>query len=847
MQIAPVSKRSTEGDYKRPLLNVDYRAVVSRADLIYLSHPDKAVEGHPIGNGKMGTLVWAAGRTIVLQINRNDVFAINKGHDGSFTGPTDCYVGCAQVTIDVGGAPFGRDESAFRQQLSLYDAEERITGKGVNVRCYISAVMDALILEIDDRRPDPQPVKVMLRMNRAPLIKTGDHVAKYKFTEAANRLMVEQSFTEKNHYCASAVAVRIAGSATETPASIAHERTIISRPKKGKRMVIISSAASWSRKKPAGRTALGILKKTAVHSYNKLFKNHASWWSAFWSRTFVHLSSADGLADFAERVRTLHLYYMASTSRGTLPPKWNGLLFVTEGDKTKWGSQFVVWTTEMMYFPLLAADAIDLTDSYFNMYLKHLPVCKKAAEQRWGIKGTYYPEIAPFDGPVVLPKDVAMEVQNIFSGRQKDKLSKRAQMLCQFEGHLCVVAFHALKGRYSWASHIASSGSELAIQAWWRYRYTGDTKWLRTHAYPLLRGTVEFYRNLVSRGKDGLYHIHKTNVHEQFWGVNDGIMDLAAIRGTAPLVIQASKILKKDVNLRAKWKDMLDNLAPYPMGNEPQSIALTGGVLARDVWAAGHLGDVEGDHNSEDSWFTPVFPFEDWTLETRDPQTDIIVQKALDIAPRLSGILKGDACGTAIRTPIVCSRAGRGEKLPSVIMTYYNAFSPMENGLSLFEAKQDPSIEHLGCISMTLQEALIQSVSARPGEPEVINILPAWPETWNAAFRLLTRGGFVVTISFLSGKLEFVEIESRNGELCRLRNPWSKPCIITDADGTAQKLNSDILSWETKKNSSYLVLPMGRQRPLQRRIAPAPEDLPVSCSYTLEGGKKLNFLLGRDK
>ncbi|NQU62909.1 MAG: hypothetical protein HQ517_01300 [SAR324 cluster bacterium] len=385
------------------------------------------------------------------------------------------------------------------------------------------------------------------------------------------------------------------------------------------------------------------------------------------------------------------------------------------------------------------------------------------------------------------------------------------------------------------------------MQAWWRYRYTDDTDWLRTHAYPLLRETVEFYRHLVKRGKDGRYHIYGTNVHEQFWGVKDGIMDLAAIRGTAPLAIKAARILEVDEELCVKWKELLDNLVSYPMGSDPESAALTNGVLASDVWAAGHLGEVDGDHNSEDSWFNPVFPFEDWTLETRDPETDRIVWKALDLAPRLSSILNGQSCTTAIRTPIVCSRAGRGEKLPSVLMSYYAAFSPLENGLSLFESPQDISSEHLGCISMTVQEGLLQSVSARPGEPEVINVLPAWPKEWDASFRLLARGGFLVTAAVRNGEVEFVEIESRFGDSCRLRNPWKRPCILMEIGGAAQELSSDILCFETRRDRSYRVLPKGRPTPKQRRLSPRASMGPVSLSYTLPNGKTLHTLLGRRK
>ena len=123
------------------------------------------------------------------------------------------------------------------------------------------------------------------------------------------------------------------------------------------------------------------------------------------------------------------------------------------------------------------------------------------------------------------------------------------------------------KGRFSWISHVASSGSELAVQGWWRYRYTGDREWLRTHAYPLLRGTVEFYRHLVKKEADGRYHLSGTNAHEDFWGVGDSIMDLAAIRGTVPLAIRAAEILEVDAELRGRWKELLANLAPTPKEN----------------------------------------------------------------------------------------------------------------------------------------------------------------------------------------------------------------------------------------------------------------------------------------
>jgi len=415
------------------------------------------------------------------------------------------------------------------------------------------------------------------------------------------------------------------------------------------------------------------------------------------------------------------------------------MLFITDGDTRKWGSQFWVWTTEMLYFPLFASDAIDLTEPYFNMYVSQLPDCKRAAKQRWDVEGAFFPETVPFDGPVILPESAGREFQDVYLGRKKvSALSDETRRLCWFDSSLRTVAEPNKDNRrveefsqFSWISHQVSSGAELAVQAWWRYRYTGDQKWLAEKAYPLLRETAEFYRHLAKSGKDGRYHIEGTNVHETFWAVTDGIMDLAAIRGVVPLAVQAAQILKVDQDFCEKWQVFLDHLAPYPMGCDPEAKALNEGVLADDVWAAGHLGLVNGKKAIEDVWITPVFPFEDWTLETNNPTVEKIVKKIIDLAPRLNRILSERGAGTADRTPIAVARAGLAERIPSVLIGYYHAFKPLINGMSAFEATgfdptaQAQSVEHLGCVTMAFQEALLQSLSPRPGQPEIIRVFPA--------------------------------------------------------------------------------------------------------------------------
>ena len=156
----------------------------------------------------MGTMVWTSPGGVHLQINRNDVFAVNRNHGGSQFGPTD-YCGRLRVP----------DRSHRRRQLCSLQS--------VSVRCFVSSAVDLLVMEIDDQRESPQPLKVNVAMLREPEVRTGEHLARTVFVESADRVLLTRSFQERDYYNASAVTVALAGvdASIETPS--AKERTVV--------------------------------------------------------------------------------------------------------------------------------------------------------------------------------------------------------------------------------------------------------------------------------------------------------------------------------------------------------------------------------------------------------------------------------------------------------------------------------------------------------------------------------------------------------------------------------------------------------------------------------------------
>src|SRR5215475_6262738 len=105
------------------LLQVDYRKLISRADLDYATPATRSEEGQPIGNGRMGSLVWTTPSALHFQINRVDVFG-QDSYTTSFPKQDSDYAsGCGYVDINLADA--GDDvfvEPAFYQHLSIYDA-----------------------------------------------------------------------------------------------------------------------------------------------------------------------------------------------------------------------------------------------------------------------------------------------------------------------------------------------------------------------------------------------------------------------------------------------------------------------------------------------------------------------------------------------------------------------------------------------------------------------------------------------------------------------------------------------------------------------------------------------------
>ena len=801
------------------LIKVDCRALVSRADLSYDKPVVRSEEGLPIGNGRMGSLIWTTPTALHFQINHVDLFCMGNNTLSFPKGHTDYSSGCGYVDINL--VDYGDDVfvgRAFNQHLSVYEGLATAAGSRIKSRALAWCNGDVIATELDDQRKKLGAIHIDLRMlryavnyverqnfllssNHAAQVRIGLHTATSKLEIRAGRILLIQDFREGTFYSASAVAIGIVG--RKSKADYYNETTVrlSAEPGRGTFTILTASAVSYDPKQDVADLALRQLNAAQAESFDELLRDNQNWWSGYWAKGFVHLHSADGVADEVEKNYTYFLYIMASCSRGEYMPRFCGMLWGTDGDLRMWGSQYW-WNNQGTYFNgLTPANRPELMAPMFATYSRNFESFSRAARQQWGSQGVWIPETTWFDGLEDLPDNVAAGMKDLYLARKpwearsrefeefsRDKNGLNSRWNWRF--------LKDQKGPFAWTSHIMSTTAKISYLYWLHYAYSLDQDWLRTNGYPMIKGTAEFYRNFPNlyKAADGKYHIRYVNNLESKWGGTDAPEELSAMYEMLPIAIRASELLGVDAELRPLWKEIVDNLTPIPASAlEPGeyydlcNVGTEDRVLFEKVRTAYHR------QNPSVNEKTAV------RVLSRTPVVAANLGLADDVrylVPAQIRSVKEDNC----------DYPGSGESGAGVL----------RNRLMLREGPGAIECERLGLASHALQNALLLSVPPSPGKPPVNYMFPAWPKEWDAQFELAARDAFTISASMEKGQIGFVEIQSNKGGPCREQNPWPGSEISLYRNGKpTETVSGELLSFSTVSGEMLVITPIGK--PLRKQ------------------------------
>lgn len=316
------------------------------------------------------------------------------------------------------------------------------------------------------------------------------------------------------------------------------------------------------------------------------------------------------------------------------------------------------------------------------------------------------------------------------------------------------------------------AGAWMVMNLWDHYEYTQDQKFLKETLYPLLKGASEFILDvLLPDSKGTLQFVPSESPENSYIDPDTGrqlritatsTYHLSVIKAVFGATLEASEILKVQDSVCERIRKAENQLPEFPMSEDGRLME----------WQT-KMKESEPGHRHL-SHLLAVHPFGIITEET--PELFDAAHKSLDWRKK-NGQGKGGGWSCA-HASLMYAWFHDGEKAFEGVRTLLNSLDgTLLNAHRIFQI--DANFGATSCVA----EMLMQSHLKDENGNFIIQLLPAIPSEWTTGSvqGLCTRGGFVVDMDWVDGKMKSVWIHSPQGGTCKLQYQDKKTKLVLKA------------------------------------------------------------------